>query len=83
MALMAAAKSDAPPGGLLTLGVLLIGLGVVHFRTALWWYDKVQPGWRGSLWGRSSAIINRWGGAGFLLIVGAALLVVQTSRLLQ
>ena len=73
--------ADLAPGGLLLLGPVLIALGVLHFRTAYWWYDWMTPSWRESEWKRLFAATNRWGTAGFLIFIGLCALVVGIARL--
>src|SRR5437588_12262775 len=72
--------ADLSPPGLVALGPVLAGLGVIHFKTAFWWYDTLSPRWRDSAVRRSSALLNRWGGAGFLVFVGVATTVTGISR---
>ena len=56
-------------------------LGVLHARTAYWWYDWMTPSWRQSEWKRLFAATNRWGTAGFLIFIGLCALVVGIARL--
>lgn len=73
--------ADLAPPSLLLLGPVLVALGVVHVRTAYWWYDWLTPTWRESEWKRLAAAINRWGGAGFLVAMGVWTFVVGVARM--
>lgn len=73
--------ADLSPTGLVVLGPLLVGIGVVHFLTALWWYDRLSPRWRHRRFTRASATANRWFGAAFLIAMGMSALAVGIARL--
>lgn len=79
--MVAAVIADLSPTGLAAVGPVLVVIGVAHFLTTERWYDLLSPRWRHRRMSRASASVNRWVGAGFLIVIELAALVAGIAGL--